>query len=152
MLLLAKLIVWLPALTELLEHNVLVSELDGVLSMPPKTIREPPLKEIAPSVSKAAAGEPVPLALPGPLTMTVPPVWTNVPLLSMPSVSPLVGTQTSNKPPLTVTLGDDLPLVALTPSSVADTYVSPPLTLIKLASSPSYAVVTSVLPPVIFNV
>jgi len=73
-----------------------------------------------PSASTAQAPPPPePLALPGPLAITVPPVILIMPLLSMPSVSPLAGTSTSKKPPLTVILAVALPAVALTPSSVA---------------------------------
>ena len=84
-----------PAATVLEEQSVLVNEVDGVLSMPPKTINVPALNVIAPSVSMAAAGEPLLPADPGPLTMTTPPVWVKAPLLSIPSVSPLVETATS---------------------------------------------------------
>ena len=113
--------VWLPLATLLEEHKVLVilEFVVGVFSEPPKMMRVPSLTLTAPSVSRAAAPILLPPALPGPLTITTPPDWVNEPLLSIPSVSPFVGTSTSNKPPLTLTLGLELPLVALTPSSVA---------------------------------
>ena len=81
----------------------------------------PPFNVIAPSVSTAAIGEPLRPAVPGPLTITTPPVTVNVPLLSIPSVSPFVGTLISNDPPETLIAGLELPLVAFIPSSVAYT-------------------------------
>ena len=110
---------WLPVDTVLDVQSVLVNDVDGVFSMPPNTIRVQLDKDTLPSVSKAAAPKLFPLALPGPLRMTTPPVWVNAPLLSMPSVSPLVGTSTSKYPPETLTEADSLPWVALMPSSVA---------------------------------
>ena len=97
----------------------MVKLVDGVLSIPPKTIIVPLVNVTAPSVSKAAAPPAAPLALPGPLTITTPLVSVNNPLLSIPSVSPLDGTSTSKKPPVTLIAAEALPAVAFTPSSVA---------------------------------